>query len=310
MIDFTDQVAVVTGAGRGLGRLYALELARRGASVVVNDIGGSMQGEGADASVAAAVVDEITQLGGSAVASHESVASPEGGAAIVEHALHSFGRLDAVISNAGIYEMLPFEQISPAQWRRMLEVHLDGAFYLCQPAFTAMREQQYGRIVLIASNIGAFGLEHAVHYAAAKGGIIGLTNSLADAGASHGVGVNAVLPIGRTRMMTDSLDGEHDVNPVQERLFAAATAERVVPMTVFLASRACEVSHQYFSAAGGRFARTFIGLGEGWLADGDADPTVEDIASHMDEIGATEPFQIPHSVSDEMVSLLGQLGII
>src|SRR5690242_6329191 len=130
MIDFTDQVAIVTGAGRGLGRLYALELARRGASVIVNDLGGTMHGEGADTTVADEVVAEIEGAGGVAVASHDSVASAQGGEAIVELAVERFGRLDAVVSNAGIFNSIAFDEISADDWRRMLSVHLDGGFYL------------------------------------------------------------------------------------------------------------------------------------------------------------------------------------
>jgi NAD(P)-dependent dehydrogenase (short-subunit alcohol dehydrogenase family) len=144
MIDFTGQVAVVTGAGRGLGRLYAMELARRGASVVVNDLGGSMGGEGSDATVADEVVAEITAAGGAAVSSHDSVGSPEGGQAIVQTAVIEFGRLDAVISNAGIFNSIPFDELTTDDWRRMLRVHLDGGFYLAQPAYRVMKSQGYG----------------------------------------------------------------------------------------------------------------------------------------------------------------------
>src|SRR5262249_42423542 len=156
MIDFTDQVAIVTGAGRGLGRLYAIELARRGASVVVNDLGGTMHGQGADTSVADGVVDEIMRGGGAAVASHDSVDSPEGAEAIVQTAIDHFGRLDAVVSNAGIFNSVPFEELSTSDWRRMLSVHLDGGFYLGQKAFRVMKSQGYGRFVFIASSAGMF----------------------------------------------------------------------------------------------------------------------------------------------------------
>jgi NAD(P)-dependent dehydrogenase (short-subunit alcohol dehydrogenase family) len=139
MIDFTGQVAIVTGAGRGLGRLYATELARRGASVVVNDLGGSMGGEGADTTVADDVVAEIAAAGGAAVASHDSVDSADGGQAIVQTALDRFGRVDAVISNAGIFNSVPFDDLTTDDWRRMLRVHLDGGFYLAQPAYRAMK---------------------------------------------------------------------------------------------------------------------------------------------------------------------------
>lgn len=315
-IDFAGQAVVVTGAGRGLGRLYALDLAQRGAQVVVNDIGTSMSGDGADSSVADDVVAEIRAAGGIAIASHDSVASPEGGAAIVEAAVAEFGRLDAVVSNAGIYEMVPFDELTPEQWRRMMQVHLDGAFYLCQPAFKVMRAQGYGRLVMVASNIGAFGQDRALHYGAAKGGIVGLTNGLANEGAPHGILVNAVLPVGRTRMMTDSMDGnreqaaEFGMGHVLDALFKETTPERVVPLVTFLASRRCELSHHYISAVAGRFARAFMGLAPGWLADRDGAVTAEDIADHLEQITATEGATVPMSVSDEIAAVLQQLGLI
>ncbi len=308
MIDFTDQVAIVTGAGRGLGRLYALELARRGASVVVNDVGSTMNGTGADDSVANEVVADIIASGGRAVVSHASVASAEGGQAIVDLAVESFGRLDVLVSNAGIYEMAAFDELSVDQWQQMRSVHLDGTFHVTQPAFRIMKGQGYGRIVLVASNIAAFGQEFAVHYAAAKGGIIGLCHALANEGAPHGIGVNAVLPVGRTRMMVDSMGQDH--GPVINALFDATTAERVAPMVAYLASRDCDLTHHLFSAVGGRFARVFVGLGEGWLAEPGHEPTAEDVAAHIGDIAGTESFSVPHSVADELMELLPRLGLI
>jgi NAD(P)-dependent dehydrogenase (short-subunit alcohol dehydrogenase family) len=309
VIDFSGQAVVVTGAGRGLGRLYALDLARRGASVVVNDIGGSMSGSGADPSLADAVVEELRAAGGSALASHDSVDTHEGASAVIDAATATFGRLDAVISNAGIYEMVPYDELSVDQWRRMLSVHLDGAFYLSQPAYRVMKAQGYGRLVFVASNIAAFGQEHATHYAAAKGGIIGLTNALANEGAPHGIRVNAVLPVGRTRMMLDSM-GQREPNPVVDKLFEACTPERVVPLVTYLASSACVLTHHEISAVAGRFARVFMGLGEGWLADSGSDPTAEDIEAHLAEIVATQPSSTPMAVADEIVEMLQRLGII
>jgi NAD(P)-dependent dehydrogenase (short-subunit alcohol dehydrogenase family) len=204
-IDFTGQVAIVTGAGRGLGRLYALDLARRGASVVVNDVGSSTDGQGSDAGVADGVVDEIRSAGGIATASHESVDSPEGGHAIVRTAVDEFGRIDAVVSNAGIFQTLDFEHLSPGDWRRMLSVHLDGGFYLSQPAFRVMQAQRSGRFVFIASSAGFFGQPQVAHYAAAKAGLLGLTNVIAIEGADHGILANAVLPFGYSRMVTDAI---------------------------------------------------------------------------------------------------------
>jgi NAD(P)-dependent dehydrogenase (short-subunit alcohol dehydrogenase family) len=208
MIDFTDQAVVVTGAGRGLDRLYALDLAKRGASVVVNDLGGSMGGEGADTTVADEVVDEITQGGGKAVASHDSVDSPEGGESIVQAAIEHFGRLDAVVSNAGIFNSIAFEEMTPDLWRQMLKVHLDGGFHLSQPAFKIMKKQGYGRFVFISSSGGMFGQHLEAHYGAAKAGLVGLSNVIALEGAEHGILSNTVLPFGFSRMVTETVDAK------------------------------------------------------------------------------------------------------
>jgi NAD(P)-dependent dehydrogenase (short-subunit alcohol dehydrogenase family) len=307
MIDFEDQVVIVTGAGRGLGRLYALELARRGASVVVNDVGSTMHGEGTDASVAEAVAEEIARAGGVAVASRDSVASPEGGEAIVRAALDHFGRLDAVVSNAGIFQTVEFEKLAAENWRRMVDVHLNGSFYLSQPAFRVMTAQRYGRFVFIASSAGLFGQPLAGHYAAAKAGIVGLTNVIAVEGAAHGILANSVLPFGHSRMVTETVGGEQVA--AQSAFLRALDPRLVVPLVVFLASRACELTHHNYSAGAGRYARVFIGIGKGWLADPDSEPTADDIAAHLPEISATEPFSVPSSIVDEVLEICARRGI-
>ncbi|MCV7391497.1 SDR family NAD(P)-dependent oxidoreductase [Mycolicibacterium porcinum] len=307
MIEFNDQVAVVTGAGRGLGRMYALELARRGAAVVVNDLGGTMAGRGSDVAVADQVVEEITAAGGTAVASYDSVDSPEGGEAIVRAAVEQFGRLDAVISNAGIFTSIPFDELTAEDWRRMLSVHLDGGFYLSQPAYRVMKRQGYGRFVFIASSAGMFGQHLEAHYAAAKAGLIGLTNVIALEGAPHGILANTVLPFGVSRMVTETLG---DPKVLEDNgFFKAIRPELVAPLVVYLASRDCEFSHQNFSACAGRFARVFIGLSEGWMAPADSTPSADDIAAHLSEITATEPFTIPGSIYDEVFGVTERLGV-
>jgi len=307
MIDFTGQAVIVTGAGRGLGRLYALDLAQRGASVVVNDLGGSMHGSGADASVADEVVEEIERAGGVAVASHESVDSPEGGNAIVHTAIENFGRLDAVVSNAGIFNSVPFDELSAQDWRRMLGVHLDGGFYLSQPAYRVMKSQGYGRFVFIASSAGMFGQPLEAHYAAAKAGLVGLTNVIAIEGAQHGIRANTVLPFGFSRMVTETVG---DPKALEETGFLKVIKpELVVPIVVFLASRACEFSHHNYSACAGRFARVFVGLGDGWLAEPYSDPTADDILAHLTEISATEPHSVPGSIFEEVFGICERLGI-
>jgi NAD(P)-dependent dehydrogenase (short-subunit alcohol dehydrogenase family) len=310
VITFEGQAAIVTGSGRGLGRLYALELARRGAQVVVNDIGGSMRGSGADRAVADEVVDEIRQAGGSAVASYDSVDSPEGGAAIVQTALDAFGRIDAVVSNAGIYETAPFDEVAPDRWKAMLGVHLDGGFHLAQPAYRAMKAQGYGRFVFIASQMGAFGSQDNAAYGAAKAGLIGLTNVVAIEGAPHGITANSVLPIGYSRMVTESI-GDRKISEIEEQFFKRIDPARVVPLVVFYASRACEVTHHNVSAAAGRYGRAFMGLTEGWLADPDGPPpTADDIADHYAEISSTENFSVPLSAFDEIIEVCTRIGII
>lgn len=307
MISFSDQVAIVTGAGRGLGRLYALDLARRGASVVVNDLGGTMGGDGADTRVADGVVEEIRSAGGTAVASYDSVDFPEGGEAIVSAALEGFGRLDAVVSNAGIFHTAPFDELTTDEWRRMLRVHLDGAFYLSQPAYRVMKAQGYGRFVFIASSAGLFGQPDSAHYAAAKAGTVGLANVIAIDGAEHGILANCVLPFGYSRMVYE-LVGERDEIEPEPGFLHAIEPEFVVPAVVYLASRACQVTHHNVSACAGRFARVFVGLGEGWVADSGS-PTAEDIAEHLEQVAAADPYTIPTSILDEVVQVCDRLGI-
>ena len=307
MIDFAGQVVIVTGAGRGLGRLYAMEIARRGGSVVVNDLGSTMHGEGSDSNVADQVVEEIERGGGVAVASYDSVTSPEGGEAIVRTAVDCFGRLDAVVSNAGIFNSVPFDELSPADWRRMLSVHLDGGFYLSQPAFRVMKSQGYGRFVFIASSAGLFGQPLEAHYAAAKGGLLGLVNVIAIEGAEHGILANTVLPFGYTRMVTGTVPDPAYLD--ESGFLKAIQPELVVPIVVFLASSSCEFTHHNYSACAGRFARVFVGLGEGWLAEPGSSPTADDVAAHLATVSATEPFTVPTSIFDEVLGICDRLGI-
>lgn len=307
MIDLTNQVAIVTGAGRGLGRLYATELARRGARVVVNDVGSTMHGDGTDASIADGVVDEIKRAGGVAVASHDSVASPEGGESIVRTAIDHFGRLDAVVSNAGIFNSIAFEAMSPGDWRRMLEIHLDGAFYLSQPAFRAMKAQGYGRFVFIASSAGFFGQELEAHYAAAKAGILGLTNVIALEGEPYGVLANTVLPFGMSRMVTETVNDPEFL--ASSQFLSSIAPELVVPIVVFLASRACTFTHRNYSAGAGCFSRVFVGLGRGWVAQPGSQPSADDIAAHIEEVSATSPFSVPASIIDEVLNICERLSI-
>jgi NAD(P)-dependent dehydrogenase (short-subunit alcohol dehydrogenase family) len=307
-IDFSGQVVIVTGAGRGLGRLYALDFAGRGAAVVVNDLGSSMHGDGSDTDVADAVVDEIRAAGGTAEPSYDSVDTAEGGAAIVRSAIDRYGRLDAVVSNAGIFQTVPFTELSPDDWHHMLRVHLDGAFHVSQPAFRVMQSQGYGRFVFIASSAGLFGQPEAAHYAAAKAGTLGLANVIAIEGAAHGILANCVLPFGYSRMVAESV-GEFAELPEVQMFMRAIDPELVVPLVVFLASRECGLTHHNFSACAGRFGRVFVALADGWLSHRDGAPTAEDVAGHVDDLCASSPFTIPTSIFDEVARVCDQLGI-
>ena len=307
MIDFTGRVAVVTGAGRGLGRLYALDLARRGAALVVNDIGGSMRGEGTDSGVADDVVDEIKKAGGTAIASYDSVDSPAGGQAIIDAAVGAFGRLDAVISNAGIFGSVPFEDLSLDDWTRMLRVHLDGGFHLSQPAYRMMKKNEGGRFVFISSSAGIFGQPMEAHYAAAKAGLVGLTNVIAIEGEAHGIVANSVMPTGFSRMVTETVGDEKFL--AESGFMQAIRPELVVPLVTFLASSACTFTHRNYSAAAGRYARVFVGLSEGWLADAESQPTAEDIQAHLEEISSTEKFIVPTSIVDEVLEVCERRGV-
>jgi NAD(P)-dependent dehydrogenase (short-subunit alcohol dehydrogenase family) len=307
MIDFEDQVVVVSGAGRGMGRLYALEMARRGAAVVVNDLGGSMAGDGKNGAIADAVVSEIRDAGGTAVASYDSVDTPAGGAAIVDTAVDEFGRLDAVVSNAGIFHTAPFDELTGDEWRRMLQVHLDGAFHLSQPAYRVMKARGGGRFVFIASSAGLFGQPNSAHYAAAKAGTMGLANVIAIEGAEHGILANCVLPFGYSRMVWEVIGERDDVEP-DPGFLHAIEPELVVPIVVYLASRACELTHHNFSACAGRFARAFVGLAEGWVAEG-GQPTADDVAERIAQIAASDPYMIPGSIFDEVFDVCARLGI-
>lgn len=306
--DFKGRVAVVTGAGAGLGRAYALELARRGARLVVNDLGGSGEGVGASSKAADAVVAEIAAAGGHAVASYDSVASRAGGRAIVELALEAFGRLDVLISNAGILRTARFEEMTDDDIDNVLGVHLKGAFYVAQPAFAAMKQQGYGRILLTASSSGMFGHPWQASYGAAKAGVVGLSNVIALEGKACGVLCNVIMPNARTRL-ADVIDWSWaaeapEVGAAFGRLTGGMVGdgerlapEWVAPLAVHLVSERCTSTHRVFSAVQGRFARVAITAAEGWAAP--FLPTAEDVAAHWAEICESSGLHEPLSVYDE-----------
>jgi NAD(P)-dependent dehydrogenase (short-subunit alcohol dehydrogenase family) len=291
-INFDGRVAIVTGAGGGLGRTYALDLAARGAQVVVNDLGGSVDGKGGSDAAAQKVVDEITAKGGEAVASYDSVSTPEGGASIVKTAVDTFGKVDVVINNAGILRDKSFLKLEWPDLDAVLDVHLKGAFYVSQPAFAVMKENGYGRFVFTASN-ATFGNFGQTNYAAAKMGLIGLSNTLAVEGARAGILSNVIMPVAKTRMTEELLGAFADT----------LGPEYVTPMVTYLCSEACTTTHGAYSAAGGRYAKVFTGLVPGWFAGKDATVAAEDIAAHIAQIEKEDGYIVPQSTTDEIMAI-------
>ena len=292
-ITFDGRVAVVTGAGGGLGRGYALELARRGARVVVNDLGGAIDGSGSSKQAADVVVDEIVEAGGEAVANYDSVSTRDGGAAIVQTALDTYGTVDIVVNNAGILRDKSFANMTLDEVEAVLDVHLKGAFYVSHPAFKVMKENGYGRFVHTSSASGIFGNFGQANYGAAKAGLVGLSNVLAIEGEKHGIRSNAIAPTARTRMTEDLLGPFADM----------FDPDQVTPMVVYLCSEANEYSHQVFSVGGGRYARIFIGTNKGWFAGQNIVPSVEDLASNMETVRDITEYEIPMNNNDELMML-------
>lgn len=284
---FDGRVAVITGAGHGLGRSHALSLAERGAKVVVNDLGGALDGTGASTGPAADVVELIRKNGGEATASTDNVATPEGAQAIVRTAIDTYGRLDIVVNNAGILRDKSFGKISVEEFDQVLAVHVRGSFLVSRAAFPYLKEQGYGRIINTSSPAGLFGNFGQANYSTAKMGLVGLTKTLGIEGARAGIKANAIAPIAWTRMTEEILPAEFE---------ARFTVERISALVTFLAHEACETSGEVFSVGGGRIARVFVAEGPGWRQD---DHTVEDIRDNWEAILAEQPYLTPTTLGQQ-----------
>ena len=286
---FDGRVAVVTGAGRGIGRAYALLLADRGASVVVNDLGGAMDGAGADAGVASRVAAEIVGAGGVAIANGDDVADAGGAQALIDAAIGQFGRLDILVNNAGIIRWAGFPHADADNLASHLAVHVAGSFNTTRAAWPHMVEQRYGRIVMTTSS-GLFGLPQNLSYATAKGAVIGLTRSLNTTASAHGIKINLIAPAAVTRMAGPSAGG---ADPTEGGAGSTEMSpDLVAPMVAFLAHESCPVSGEIYTAGFGRFARIFIASTEGYV-HGTPHPTVEDVAENWATINDASGYYVP-----------------
>jgi len=291
---YDGRVAVVTGAGRGIGRAYARLLAERGARVVVNDLGGSMEGEGADVSPAQAVVDEITAAGGEAVADTHDVSTPEGGEAIVTTAVESFGRLDILVNNAGIIRWAGLPEVDLPNLEAHLDVHLAGSFNTLKAAWPHFVAQEYGRVVLTTS-CGMLGLPNNLGYAAAKAGTVGLARSAKLAGEPHGIKVNLVAPAAMTRMAGGADLGDDAPRRAGEPYMPP---DAVAPLVALLCHESCPANGEIYTAGAGRFARLFIASTEGYVHEKDDAPTIEDVASNWTTVGDETGYYVPADLLD------------
>lgn len=297
-IRYDDRVAIITGAGAGLGKAYALELAKRGAKVVVNDLGGSRDGTGAATNAADAVVDEIKAAGGEAVANYDNVATPEGGANIVKTAVDAFGKVDILINNAGILRDKSFLKMEPENWNAVMNVHLGGAYNVTKAAFPIMKQNGFGRIVMTSSAAGLYGNFGQTNYSSAKMALVGFMNTLKLEGNKYDIKVNTVAPLAASRLTEDVMPPD---------IFEKAGPENVVPMTLYLCTDQCDVTGRIYNVGMGYFNRAAVVTGPGVVLGKDEDiPTVDDIKAGMAKIGTLEGgkeyFQLNDQVGDVMMA--------
>jgi NAD(P)-dependent dehydrogenase (short-subunit alcohol dehydrogenase family) len=306
---FDGRVAVVTGAGRGLGRQYALLLAARGARVVVNDLGGSVTGEGAGAAPASRTAGEIVAAGGDAIADANSVATPAGGRAVIDTALDSWGRVDILINNAGTVADAEFDDMTEDRLDPLLDVHLRGAFFTTRPAWKVMRQNNFGRIVNTTSAAGLLGAPRMSNYGAAKAGVIGLTRVLAAEAHGLGITVNAVAPVAATRMLDHSLGsaagaGSAEAEALMRPFLGRLDPGLVAPVVAYLAHDDCPVSGEIYTVGGGHVSRFFIGRTRGYF---NAALTPEDVGAHLGEIRDTSRHTVPADPAEEMADLYSSM---
>jgi NAD(P)-dependent dehydrogenase (short-subunit alcohol dehydrogenase family) len=298
---FDDRVAIVTGAGRGMGRAHALLLGRRGAKVVVNDIGSEIDGTGESERPAAAVAAEIEADGGSAVPSFADISTAEGARDVVAQATERFGTVDIVVNNAGVLELAPFAELTDAMLERTMRVNAFGPFYLTRAAWPTFLEQGRGRVVMISSGAGVFGMTNRAHYCASKAALIGLTRALALEGRDAGIAVNAVFPTAFTRMTQPAtLERMKRASPID--IESANSPEKVSPLVAWLSHDDCEFNGEVLDAGMGVVSAVFFGVTGGYHADGEM--TVESVAENSGAILDEDDYAVPRDLA-ERLSVLG-----
>lgn len=295
-IDFTGRVAIVTGAGSGLGKCHALEFAKRGAKVVINDLGGTRDGVGSDNAAANKVVEEITALGGEAVPNYDNVATVEGGENIVRTAIDAFGKVDILVNNAGILRDGAFYKMEEENWDAVVGVHLKGAYCVTKPAFINMRENGYGRIIMTTSGAGLFGNFGQSNYASAKMALAGFANVLKFEGAKYNIKTNVLIPLAASRLTEDVLPPD---------LFARMKPDFITPLVLYMCSEQCEDSGVMINAVLGYYSRSAIMTGPGAiLSDGERIPAPEEIMENWDKIMSLEN----PKYFDQLMAMFGELS--
>lgn len=299
-IKFDGKVAIVTGAGAGLGKTYALDLAKRGCKVVVNDLGGARDGTGGSKSAADAVVDEIKAAGGEAAPNYDNVATVDGGENIVKTAVDNFGKVDIVINNAGILRDKSFLKMEEGMWDAVMAVHLRGAYCVTRPAYALMRENNYGRIVFTTSGAGLYGNFGQSNYSAAKMGLLGLMNTLKLEGAKYNVLVNTIAPVAASRLTEDVMPPE---------FFEKLKPEFITPLVVYLSSEENKDSGYVFNAGIGWYSRAAIMIGEGTIiGDGKKEIKAEEIKDNWAKITDMSKAKEVASVQDTFAYMMPVLS--
>lgn len=294
-IRFDDRVAVITGAGAGLGKVYALEFAKRGARVVVNDLGVARDGTGTSTLAADSVVKEIRDAGGEAASDYNNVATPEGGRSIIETAVDRFGKVDILVNNAGIVRDSSFLKCEPAAWDAVIDVHLKGAYCVSRPALAIMKEQKYGRIIMTASGAGLYGNFGQANYSAAKMGVVGLMNTLKIEGIKYNINVNTIAPVAASRLTEDVMPPD---------ILKKLKPEFIAPLVLYLCSEQCTDSGMIFGCAMGHYARVAVMTGPGAVVGKGDIPVPEDIAAEWEKIKSVEEAREYGNLPEQIIDLV------